>query len=144
VQLGIGGHQRQQIASAVKLAEADLVRDEKGRWRLSVSAHYADPPPSTPGDVLGVDLGIKSIATDSDGVPYTGAKVLGLRARYAHLRTKLQKTGTASARKLRRKRPKREQRFQRDTNHCIAKALVQRAAQSGRAIALEGCAIALH
>jgi putative transposase len=137
VQLGIGGHQRQQLASATKLAEADLVRDERGRWRLLVSAHYADPSASEPGDVLGVDLGLKRIATDSDGEPYTGAKVLGLRARYAHMRTKLLKKGTASARKLRRKRSKRERRFQRDTNHCIAKELVRCAAQSGRAIALE-------
>jgi putative transposase len=137
VRLGIGGHQRQMLKEATRLAEADLVRDHKGRWRLLVSAHYADPPLSAACDVLGVDLGIKSIATDSDGVLYTGSKVLGLRARYAHLRTKLQKTGTASARKLRRKRSKREHRFQKDTNHCIAKTLVQRAAQSRRAIALE-------
>jgi putative transposase len=137
VQLGIGGHQRQQIASATKLAEADLVRDEKGRWRLLVSAHYADPPAPVPSDVLGVDLGIRTIARDSDNNPYTGDKVLGLRARYAHMRTKLQKKGTASARKLRRKRSKREHRFQRDVNHCIAKDIVQRAIQSGRAVALE-------
>jgi IS605 OrfB family transposase len=137
VQLGIGGHQRHQLASTVKLAEADLARDERGRWRLLVSAHYADPPTSQPGDVLGVDLGIVSIATDSDGAQYTGHKVLGLRARYAHMRTKLQKKATASARKLRRKRSKRERCFQKDTNHCIAKALVQRAVQSGRAIAVE-------
>ena len=137
VQLGIGGHQRQQIASAVKLAEADLVRDEKERWRLLVSAHYADPPASVPGDVLGVDLGIRTIARDSDNNPYAGDKVLGLRARYAHMRTKLQKKGTASARKLRRKRSKREHRFQKDVNHCIAKGIVQRAAESGRAVALE-------
>ena len=137
VQLGIGGHQRQQLASATRLAEADLVRDERGRWRLLVSAHYADPSPSEPGDVLGVDLGLKRIATDSDGEPYTAAKVLGLRARYAHMRTKLQKKGTASARKLRRKRSKREHRFQKDVNHCIAKEIVQRAIESGRAVALE-------
>src|SRR5437763_699984 len=76
-------------------------------------------------------------ATVCHGVPYTGDKVLGVRARYAHMRTTLQKKGTASARKLRRKRSKRERRFQRDTNHWIAKELVQRAAHSGRAIALE-------
>ncbi len=45
VALNIGGIQRQQLADAVKLAEADLVKDHKGRWRLLVSAHYADPLP---------------------------------------------------------------------------------------------------
>ena len=39
VELNIGGIQRRQLAEAVKLAEADLVRDHKGRWRLLVSAH---------------------------------------------------------------------------------------------------------
>ena len=82
-------------------------------------------------------LGLKSIATDSDGTQYTGEKVLGLRARFAHLRDKLQKKGTSSARKLRRKRSNREHRFQKDVNHCIAKRIVQHAAKSGRAVALE-------
>jgi len=137
VQLGIGGHQRQMLDDAVKLAEADLVHDEKGRWRLLISAHFADPPEGEPADVLGVDLGIVQIATDSDGVGYSGAALLGLRARYTHVRTKLQKKGTASARKLRRKRARKEHRMQRDINHGIAKKLVTKARNNGQAIALE-------
>lgn len=137
IELGIGGKQREQLAEASKLAEADLIHDERGRWRLLVCVHYADPPQQPPNDVLGVDVGLKTIAIDSDGHAYTGAKVLGLRARYAHLRRKLQKKRTASARKLNRKRSKRERRFQRDTNHLIAKQLVQHAAQSRQALALE-------
>jgi putative transposase len=137
VRLGIGGHQRQLLREATKLAEADLVCDEKGRWRLKVCAHFPDAPTCTPTDVLGVDLGIVSIARDSDGVQYSGAKVLGVHARYAHMRRKLQKKGTSSARKLRRKRSRREHRFQNDVNHVISKAIVQRAAQTGRAVAVE-------
>jgi IS605 OrfB family transposase len=135
--LRIGGYQRQQLREAITLAEADLVHDEKGRWRLLVSAHYADPAPTAATDVLGVDLGIVSIATDSDGTPYTGAALLALRARYDHLRTKLQKKGTKSARKLRRKRHRREARMQRNVNHGISKRLVAKASQTGQAIALE-------
>jgi len=137
VQLGIGGHQRQMLKDAVKLAEADLICDEKGRWRLKVCAHFPDVPATAPNDVLGVDLGIVALATDSDGVQYSGVQVLGLRARYAHMRRTLQKKGTSSARKLRRKRSKREHRFQADVNHVISKAIVQRAAHSGRAVASE-------
>jgi IS605 OrfB family transposase len=87
--------------------------------------------------VLGVDLGIVSLATDSDGDTYSGAALLGLRARYDHLRTKLQRRGTASARKLRRKRARREHRLQRNVNHSIAKKLAGKAQATGRAIALE-------
>ena len=42
VQLGIGGYQRQMLRDATKLAEADLVCDEQGRWRLKVCAHFPD------------------------------------------------------------------------------------------------------
>ncbi len=117
--------------------EADLLCDHKGRWRLKVCAHFPDPAQQTTTDVLGVDLGIVSIATDSDGMRYSGAKLLGLRARYTHMRTKLQKKGTSSARKLRRKRSKKERRFQADTNHVISKKIVQQAASTGRALAVE-------
>lgn len=137
IELGIGGHQRMQLATATRLAEADLLCDHKGRWRLKVCAHFPDPAQQTTTDVLGVDLGIVSIATDSDGMRYSGAKLLGLRARYTHMRTKLQKKGTSSARKLRRKRSKKERRFQADTNHVISKKIVQQAASTGRALAVE-------
>ena len=137
VPLGIGGYQRQMLASAVKLAEADLIRDEKGRWRLLVSAHFADAPEQTPTNVVGVDLGIVAIATDSDGERYSGAALVGLRARYAHLRTTLQKKGTASARTLRRKRARKEHRMQKHINHVISKRLVAKAHATGQAVALE-------
>jgi predicted transposase len=65
VPLGIGGHQRQRLREATMLAEADLVRDHKGRWRLLVSAHYADPPLAAATEALGVDLGRREIAAIS-------------------------------------------------------------------------------
>ncbi len=48
VELGIGGHQRQMLKDATALAEADLICDEKGRWRLKVCAHFPDVPVTTP------------------------------------------------------------------------------------------------
>src|SRR5439155_24970537 len=67
VELNIGGVQRRQLATAEKLGEADLVQDHKGRWRLLVSAHYADPPVIQTEGALGVDLGRTDIAATSDG-----------------------------------------------------------------------------
>jgi IS605 OrfB family transposase len=137
VRLAIGGKQRAQLAAATKLAEADLIRDEKGRWRLLVCAHYPDPPVSTPTDVLGVDLGIVNIATDSDGTVYSGAHLCGLRHRHRRLRKRLQARGTRSARRLLKLRRRREARFARDTNHVISKRIVAEAQRTSRAIALE-------
>jgi IS605 OrfB family transposase len=101
----------------------------------------ACPPPS---DHLGVDLGLARVAVDSDGVthpeaphPFTPGQLRGLRKRHARLRSKLQKKGTRSARKLLRKRRRKERRFAAHVNHAIAKDLVERAKRTGRGIALE-------
>jgi IS605 OrfB family transposase len=137
VPLAIGGRQREQLAAASKLAEADLIRDEKGRWRLLVSAHYPDPPLAEPTDVLGVDLGIVNIAADSDGTVYSGAHLNALRHRHRHSRKRLQAKCSKSARRLLKQRSKRERRFARNTNHIISKRLVAAAERTGRAIAIE-------
>ena len=88
-------------------------------------------------EYLGVDLGILNLATDSDGHVYAGGQVNGLRRRHAKLRGRLQSRGTKSARRLLRKRSRKERRFAADVNHCIAKELVLRAERTGRGIALE-------
>ncbi len=137
VPLAIGGKQRAQLAGAIKLAEADLLQDERGRWRLLVCAHYPDPPVMEPTDVLGIDMGIVHIAADSDGTLHSGAELIGLRIRHRRLRKRLQMKHTASARKLRRKRSRKESRFARNTNHVISKHIVAAAARTSRAIALE-------
>lgn len=137
VTLAIGGHQRRQLKDATKLAEADLIHDEKGRWRLLVCAHYADPPPTMPTDVLGVDLGIVNVAVDSDGTVHSGAELIGLRIRHRRLRKRLQAKGTKSARRLLKKRNRKESRFAKDVNHRISKRIVAAAKGTDRAIALE-------
>jgi IS605 OrfB family transposase len=49
----------------------------------------------------------------------------------------VQKKGTKSAKRLLKKRSGREQRFARDVNHCLSKALVSTAQGTQRGIALE-------
>jgi putative transposase len=137
VPLAIGGKQREQLAAATKLAEADLIHDEKGRWRLVVTASYPDPPLVEPTDVLGVDLGIVNIAADSDGTVYSGAHLGALRHRHRRLRRRLQAKGTKSARRLLKQRRRRETRFAADVNHRISKQIVATAERTGRGIAIE-------
>ncbi|MER3402160.1 MAG: transposase, partial [Armatimonadota bacterium] len=74
---------------------------------------------------------------DSDGDAYSGGHLNGLRKRHAKLRARLQKKGTKSAKRLLKKRRRKEQRFARDVNHCISKKLVAKAKGSSRGIALE-------
>src|SRR5262249_61629009 len=92
------------------------------------------PPDS---GVLGVDLGIVNLATDSEGARFTGAMIHLVRNRYHLRRQRLQKCGTRNAKRRIRRMGRREARFQSDTNHCISKALVQKAVVARKALALE-------
>ena len=72
-----------------------------------------------------------------DGKFYSGAKVKNLRRRHFKLRQKLQAKGTKSAKRLLKKRRRKETRFATDVNHYISKRLVQVAKGTNRAIVLE-------
>ncbi len=144
VELNIGGIQRRQLADAMKLAEADLVKDHKGRWRLLVSAHYPDPPTMDTNGVIGIDLGRIDIAVTSNGDTFSGTHVTAIRDRYARNRRSRQKKaakGTRSTRRRCRQAQKRlsgrESRFQRNINHTISKRIVANAVEFERAIACE-------
>lgn len=116
--------------------ESDLVYRD-GKFFLLATVEVEEPPPGTPEDWLGVDLGIVSLATDSDGEAHTGAKVEKSRKRYERIRSKLQAAGTKGAKRHLKKLAKRERRMKRDANHVISKRLVSKAADTGRGISLE-------
>ena len=84
-----------------------------------------------------VDLGIFNIATDSDAIVYAGASVEQQRRTFAHRRRNLQRRQTRSAKRKLQSLRRKQARFQRDSNHCISKALVRTAKDTGRGIALE-------
>ena len=67
---------------------------------------------------LGVDLGIAKIATTFDGKYYSSAKVKNLRRRNFKLRQKLQAKGTKSAKRLLKRRHRKESRFATDVKQC--------------------------
>ncbi len=87
--------------------------------------------------MLGVDLGITNLATDSTGESFSGAQVKATRNRYHKRRQTLQRVGTRSAKRRLKKLSGKEYRFQKDVNHRISKALVQKAAYTRKALVLE-------
>jgi IS605 OrfB family transposase len=116
--------------------QADLiVRDDI--FYLGVVVDVPEPPVYNTEEWLGVDLGIRNIAVDSDGQAWSGNQVNGMRKRHAKLRAKLQTIGTKSAKRLLKKRARKESRFAKDVNHCISKSLVAKAKDTERGIALE-------
>lgn len=136
VPMVFGEYQKGVIDGRRIRGQADLVLVD-GIFYLLVVVELPDTSPANAKDFLGVDLGIKNIAADSDGEVFSGDKVNGLRHRHAKLRAKLQKKGTKSAKRLLKKRSRKEHRFATDTNHYIAKKLVAKAKGTGRGIAME-------
>jgi IS605 OrfB family transposase len=134
-----GGHHWDLLQEATKHGESKLIYRD-GDFYLHVSCEIEEAPLQEADEALGVDLGVINIAVDSDGETYTSnanAHINSVRYRYRRLRRKLQKKGTKSARRLLKKRRRRESRFAKDTNHCISKQIVNKAQGTGRAIALE-------
>ncbi len=127
---------RQHELLAGDRGEADLCLVD-GVFYLLVACEVATPELDDIDAYLGVDTGVTNIATDSDGLNYSSAQLNGLRHRQARLRAKLQQKGTKSAKRLLKKRRRKETRFAADVNHCISKQLVQRAKDTGRGIAVE-------
>jgi len=116
--------------------ESDLLYRD-GLWFLYTTVTVEEPPAGEPSDYLGVDLGVVTIAADSDGTVYSGGQVNGLRAGHAKIRRRLQSKRTESARRRLTRRRRKEARFARNVNHCISKALVRVAQGTQRGIALE-------
>lgn len=129
-----GAYQRER-QGRIK-GQVDLVY-RKGRFYLICTIDLPESAPVEPGDVLGVDLGIVNLATDSDGETYSGSAVETVRRRYARNRKQLQRKGTKGAKKALKRLARRESNFRRHENHCISKAIVAKAEGTGRGIAVE-------
>jgi putative transposase len=124
-----GEYQRARLARV--RGQADLIYRD-GKFFLYVVVDVGDVPEGDPSDYLGIDLGRRNIAADSDGESFCGAHNANLRNRHARLRRNLERKGTKSAKRLLQVRRRKEQRFAADLNHRISKALVRKAKDTGR------------
>jgi putative transposase len=129
-----GAYQKARLARV--RGQADLIYRD-GQFFLYVVIDVGDMPQGEPTEFLGIDLGLKNIAADSDGDVFSGAHNASLRNRHHRLRRKLQKKGTKSAKRLLKLRRAKEARFARDLNHRISRAIVRKAMDTGRGIGVE-------
>ena len=125
-----------KMLARYRQGESDLLYRD-GAWYLYATCEVPEATQHEPSGFLGVDLGIVNIATTSDGQIMAGRKLNRYRRRQRALRRKLQARHTTSARRLLAKRRRKEARFARDVNHCIAKKIVTEAERTSRGIALE-------
>lgn len=133
------------LRSATKIAESDLVKHSSG-WFLHVTVESPTPEPSLPAqttaeDWIGVDLGLENLAYDSDANCWLGEHMDFVRERYLHNRQWAQRLKAQPNNRTALRRLKtwsgRERRFAADTNHRIAKEIVELAYRTGRGVALE-------
>lgn len=128
--------EKQRALLTYPRGESDLIL-RRGKWFLNVTVDVPEDKEIEAIDCLGVDMGIVEIAYDSDGTNYSGSRLNKVRNRNRSLRRKLQKRGTKSAKRLLKKRSKREANFARNVNHTISKRIVQTAKRTNRAVAIE-------
>jgi IS605 OrfB family transposase len=141
--LVLGNYQRGKLKGH-KPTSAQLCRHRDGSYAVHIQIKEPLPPPQTPTDVLGGDLGRTDIAHTSDDRDRSGRHLTAVRDRYSRMRAALQKKASKGTRSTRRRCREllarlsgREQRFQRKTNHEISKALIQTATATLSALALE-------
>ena len=119
----ISEYHRQYLSWTVTSSTVSYDR-RKRVFYLHISMEHPDVEPVQEVRVLGIDRGIVNVAVCSDNSFFNSRRVKNVRAKYAHLRTELQSKGTRSATRKLRRMSRRERRFVTDTNHCIAKQIV--------------------
>ncbi len=134
VPIVMGEHQRRLMAYRKGEVDLCLIR---GKWILAATCDIPETEEFNAADWIGVDLGIVSLMVDSDGTVRSGVEVERHRQNHQRRRRILQKVGTKAAKRRLRIRSRKQARYQRTTNHCIAKAVVLEAERTGRGIALE-------
>ncbi|MCE2450705.1 MAG: transposase [Candidatus Latescibacteria bacterium] len=144
--LRLGEFQRQGLQGQ-QPTSATLKKGRKNRYYLDVQVKEEAPEPPSDADIdatLGVDLGLRQIATDSVGHAFQGQDLADYREHRADVRASLQAkadTGSKQTRKACRRALKRlsgrERRHQKRINHEISKQLVTFAKEHGLAIVFE-------
>ena len=124
------------------LGTASLVH-KHGKWimHIPVTINIDEPSDSDIGNVMGIDVGLRFLATSYDSSEktrfYPGGEVKRRRAHYKQLRSELQKKNTRSSRKRLKTIGNRENRWMTDVNHRVSKALVKSAGDIPTLFALE-------
>lgn len=90
-----------------------------------------------PKGMIGVDLGVKNIAASSEGDIFSSNEIERKRKQYQEHRQRLQKADTRSARNRIKEIGNKESRFRKDTNHCIAKKIIEKAKALQFGVAIE-------
>lgn len=114
-----------------KLKSATIRFDKKTNSLVASLGFRGTIVPEEPtGTALGLDRGLYSLVTTSEGQHYTAQEVRAVRRQYLYTRQKLQQKGTRNAKRLLKKLSGKEKRFMLNYNHTITKELVNNPAHN--------------
>jgi IS605 OrfB family transposase len=115
------------LQEGAKIGEAKLYYDKPRKQFyliVSLEVEIADPTPENYTNVVGVDVGVRYLATTTDTRNhthfYSGKRIVAKAEHYHRLRKRLQRKGTRSAIRRLIALSGRERRFKRDVNHSLA------------------------
>lgn len=106
--------------------KAATLRYDKKTGSLIANLTYHTPSSPIIGEshgVVGLDRGLYSLVTTSEGEHYKASEVRAVRRRYLYTRRVLQQKGTPSAKRRLKALSGKEKRFMQDYNHVISKKL---------------------
>lgn len=132
----LGEWQRKALIGA-KPTAAVLVKRRDGTYFLHVQLSENAPELINADSTLGVDLGRRRVAVDSDGTIYAADETKHIRQYYPKVRRSLQRRGTKGSKRALKRLSGRERRHQRHVNHVISRRIVDKAKSTARKIALE-------
>lgn len=131
------GERQKSLLKGRKPTAATLVKRRDGSYYLHVQLTDEAPEPIETKGTLGVDLGRRRVAVDSDGAIHEATEVNRIRDHYPKVRRSTQSKGTKGAKRLLKRLSGSEKRHQRAVNHVISRRIVDKARETRRAIALE-------
>lgn len=132
----IGEHQRQMLTGRHPHS-AKLVKQRNGRLYLHIAIQVDPEPMREPAWFLGIDLGIRNVASLSTGERFGGGDTDFIRNHYQTLKSALQRKGTKGAKRLLKRLSGREHRYMTWLNHTISARMVRFARLHQAAIVLE-------
>jgi IS605 OrfB family transposase len=131
------GERQKSLLKGRKPTAAVLVKRRDGRYFLHVQLTNDAPEPIETEGTLGVDLGRRRVAVDSDGTIHEATEVNRLRDHYLKVRRSAQSKGTKGSKRLLKRLSGRERKHATHINHVISRRIVDKAKATGRAIILE-------
>lgn len=116
--------------------EANLVY-KKGKFYLFQNSNIEPKEQIDFKDFIGIDLGIASIATLSNGKTFSSSEILSYKNKRRKIKASIQKKGTKNSKKVLKRLSGKERNHVKIINHTISKQIVQIAKNENSGIVME-------